>query len=344
MLPGRNGFQVCADLRDGGRLDADPGADGQGRRPRRGRGPRHRRRRLPHQAVLVPGARRPASGRCCGGRPSGRRPPATAVGDLRVDPARRRVWRGDARGRADRPRVRRARVPRAPCRPGPVQGRHPRRGVGAATSRATRTSSRCTSAACAGRSTSPSAAAPSRRCGAPGTGWWPMAADRGAGRVTSTVRFRVTAVATLAVAAVLVVTAVGLVVVQRRALTDSLDETLAAEANAIAARIEDGGDPTDVRLDEPAVDDDAVAQVVVDGEVRGHDRRRRHPAAGPGTRRVVGHPHRRVGPRRGRGRSASPRSDSTTTAPSWCTSPPRSTTSRRARGCWPGRSPWRSRR
>ena len=94
-----------------------------------------------------------------------------------------------------------------------------------------------------------------------------MAADRGAGRVTSTVRFRITALATVAVAAVLVVTAVGLVVVQRRALTDSLDETLAGEADTIAARIDEGGDPAAVRLDEPTVDDDAVAQVVVDGDV-----------------------------------------------------------------------------
>ena len=94
-----------------------------------------------------------------------------------------------------------------------------------------------------------------------------MAADRGAGRVTSTVRFRITALATVAVAAVLVVTAVGLVVVQRRALTSSLDETLAAEADAIAARIDEGGDPAAVRLDEPTIDDDAVAQVVVDGDV-----------------------------------------------------------------------------
>ena len=34
MLPGRNGFQVCADLRDAGDLDADPDAHGQGWRPR----------------------------------------------------------------------------------------------------------------------------------------------------------------------------------------------------------------------------------------------------------------------------------------------------------------------
>ena len=86
-------------------------------------------------------------------------------------------------------------------------------------------------------------------------------------RVTSTVRFRITALATLAVGLVLGVTAIGLVVAQRRALTDDLDESLAAEAEAIVERIEGGTDPADVRLAGPAVDDDAVAQVVVDGRV-----------------------------------------------------------------------------
>ena len=61
MLPGMNGYQVCAAPRRG-RLDADPHAHRQGRRARRGRGARHRRRRLPVQAVLVRGAARPAAG------------------------------------------------------------------------------------------------------------------------------------------------------------------------------------------------------------------------------------------------------------------------------------------
>ncbi len=34
MLPGRNGFQVCAELRACGGLDADPDLDRQGRRAR----------------------------------------------------------------------------------------------------------------------------------------------------------------------------------------------------------------------------------------------------------------------------------------------------------------------
>ena len=93
-----------------------------------------------------------------------------------------------------------------------------------------------------------------------------MAPDRHRGRARSTVRFRITALATVAVGAVLAVTAVGIVLQQRRALTNSLDESLASEAEAIAGRIEDGDD-TELRLDQPSVDDDAVAQVVVDGEV-----------------------------------------------------------------------------
>ena len=49
------------DAARGGRLDADPHAHRQGRRVRRGRGARHRRRRLPLEAVLVRRARRPAA-------------------------------------------------------------------------------------------------------------------------------------------------------------------------------------------------------------------------------------------------------------------------------------------
>jgi signal transduction histidine kinase len=108
-----------------------------------------------------------------------------------------------------------------------------------------------------------------------------MADERGLRRIVSTVRFRITALATVAVAAVLVVTAVGLLVVQRRALTDSLDEALATEARAVVARIEDGGAAV-TAVDPPTVDDDAVAQVVVGDEIvaasrPGLDRRRLAP-------------------------------------------------------------------
>jgi signal transduction histidine kinase len=93
-----------------------------------------------------------------------------------------------------------------------------------------------------------------------------MADERRLRRAVSTVRFRITALATLAVLAVLAVTAIGLVVVQRRALTDSLDESLATEARAVAARVEDAGAAV-TAVDAPTVDDDAVAQVVVGDEV-----------------------------------------------------------------------------
>jgi signal transduction histidine kinase len=93
-----------------------------------------------------------------------------------------------------------------------------------------------------------------------------MADEHRLRRVVSTVRFRITALATVAVAVVLAVTAISLVVVQRRALTNSLDEALATEARAVVARVEDGGAAV-TAVDPPTVDDDAVAQVVVGDEV-----------------------------------------------------------------------------
>ncbi len=84
-----------------------------------------------------------------------------------------------------------------------------------------------------------------------------------AGRL-GTVRFRITAFAALAVAAVLVVTGVGLVLTQRRLLTENLDESLEQQGAAIAAAWSRGDTPSTLA---PVGDDDAVAQVVVDGEV-----------------------------------------------------------------------------
>jgi signal transduction histidine kinase len=82
-----------------------------------------------------------------------------------------------------------------------------------------------------------------------------------------TVRFRVTALAALATAVVLGVTAVVLVTVQRRALTSSLDETLTAEAAALAAEVGDVAAGDAVVVETPPLDDDAVAQVVEGDEV-----------------------------------------------------------------------------
>jgi signal transduction histidine kinase len=79
-----------------------------------------------------------------------------------------------------------------------------------------------------------------------------------------TVRWRVTLLAVLAVLVVLVATAAVVVVVQRRVLTDQLNETLAADAAREVTSMNATGSPV---LD-PSADDDAVAQIVtVDGTV-----------------------------------------------------------------------------
>ncbi len=83
-------------------------------------------------------------------------------------------------------------------------------------------------------------------------------------RRLSTVRFRITAIAALGVAAVLAAAGVGLVATQRRVLTESLDESLGEEAAAIAAGLDGGRVPATLG---PVGDDDAVALVVVGGEV-----------------------------------------------------------------------------
>jgi signal transduction histidine kinase len=83
-------------------------------------------------------------------------------------------------------------------------------------------------------------------------------------RRTASVRVRVTAASVVAVAVVLVAMAVGVALLQRGALLDALDETLAADAEAIARAVEVDGTGADLEV---RGDDDEVAQVVVDGEV-----------------------------------------------------------------------------
>ena len=83
-------------------------------------------------------------------------------------------------------------------------------------------------------------------------------------RPPGTVRFRITATAALAVAAVLALTGVGLVATQRRVLTENLDESLVNEAASLAGIVTDGRPPETLA---PVGDDDALAQVVVGGEV-----------------------------------------------------------------------------
>ena len=94
-----------------------------------------------------------------------------------------------------------------------------------------------------------------------------MAADQRARhplrQLLASVRFRVTAAATLAVLAVLVATSVALVAAERRSLTDNLEETSAQRADELAAMVRSGTLPMALVDNE-----DTRAQVVtLDGRV-----------------------------------------------------------------------------
>jgi signal transduction histidine kinase len=78
-------------------------------------------------------------------------------------------------------------------------------------------------------------------------------------RVTGTVRFRVTALATLALVAVLAVTGVLLVLTQKRMLTNNLREAIDDRAGQIQRQVEDGTVPATLSV---VGDDDDLAQVV----------------------------------------------------------------------------------
>lgn len=91
-----------------------------------------------------------------------------------------------------------------------------------------------------------------------------MAEGTGPARRTATVRFRITAVAVLAAGLVLSVTAIAVVVLQRQALTESLDEALREELSVVAAGV--GRDGVAADLDARG-DDELVAQLVIDGEL-----------------------------------------------------------------------------
>jgi signal transduction histidine kinase len=79
-------------------------------------------------------------------------------------------------------------------------------------------------------------------------------------RVTGTVRFRVTALAALAVLVVLAATGVGLVAAQRRLLTSNLEESVGARADDLQKQVERGTVPPTLTV---LGDDDDLAQVVV---------------------------------------------------------------------------------
>jgi signal transduction histidine kinase len=84
-------------------------------------------------------------------------------------------------------------------------------------------------------------------------------------RTIYTVRVRVTLIATITVAVVLAVMAIGLVALQHRVLLDQLDEALQTDVAQVASAFESS---PDANLRNPGGDDDAVAQVVtLDGAV-----------------------------------------------------------------------------
>jgi signal transduction histidine kinase len=81
---------------------------------------------------------------------------------------------------------------------------------------------------------------------------------------TSAVRLRVTAVATAAVAAVLAIAGATLVLVQRAALVEDVDDVAQAVASDVAAEVETTPLPQAIQV---SGDDDTAAQVIVDGSV-----------------------------------------------------------------------------
>src|SRR4051794_8405151 len=237
------------------RPHADPHAHGQGRGPRRGRGAGHGGRRLPPEAVLLPGAGVPDPRTAAPGRGGG----AAAAGD-RGSPAGAASSAGDARDdgdRAHRARVRPAHVPDPPPGTGGLQDptarrclggrlrRRPQRGRGlhrppaSQDRRAVRTAHHRYRA---GRRVPH----PAAMTGAPSRGWRAR---------TGTLRFRVSAGAVLAVVLVLGAAGVALVLVQYSTLLNDLDETLTHQAEVVQNRVQAGEPlrPTDLLSDDIAV-------------------------------------------------------------------------------------------
>ena len=247
--PDAAGHQRLQGLRGPARreeLDPDPDAHRQGRRVGPGRGARHRRRRLPHQAVLLPGPRgaaarsRPAWRARAPDHARGRRPAPRPGGASRL--ARR------GRDRADRAGVLAARVPRTARRATSSPSARSSRPCGTTTSRATRTSSRSTSATCATRSTGRSVARRSRPCAVRATGWGATVAERRwAG---ASVRTRTTVAAVLVVAVALVVGAFTLVVLVRESLRDGVETSAEQRASSLADEIDSSGLPAQPPADE----------------------------------------------------------------------------------------------
>ena len=232
MLPGFDGFETCRRLREAGDLDAGADAD----RPRLGRGPRrrarHRRRRLPGQAVRVRGAARSAAR--AARRGDAERPIVLEVGDLRLDPATREVSARRYASRADREGVRAARARSCDwpgtCSRGTTCSRTP----GTSPTRAVRTWSTCSCGGCAPRSTS-------RSAGAVRDGPWrglPAAGRRWSVR-RAPIRVRVAAAFAAAMALVLAATSWFLYARLNSHLALALDRGLRLRSQDLAALVED---------------------------------------------------------------------------------------------------------
>ena len=98
-MPGPDGFTVAGQIRASG-LRADPRRVGRERRGGEGQGARHRRRRLPRQAVRQGGAARPDRGRHAAGRSRGRRGDVrSALGRRAATSSRPATRRGSATSR-----------------------------------------------------------------------------------------------------------------------------------------------------------------------------------------------------------------------------------------------------
>ena len=168
MLPGANGFEVCRRLRElevwspvlmltardavEDRVDGlDAGADDYLVKP------------FSFEELL-------ARLRALVRRVPSERPTVVEVGDLRLDPAARRAWRGETRTRSLGQGVRTARALHATTRARCCPARSCSTAHGTWRSSAARTSSTCTWGTCVRRWTSRSAATRSRRCAGWATG------------------------------------------------------------------------------------------------------------------------------------------------------------------------------
>ena len=104
------------------------------------------------------------------------RPAVLSAGDLRLDPAAKRAWRGGVEVELTARELALLEfLLAAGVRPCPSARSSSTSGT--TSSKATPTLSRSTCAICATSSTGRSAGPPSRRSAGPGTGWWPVTPD-----------------------------------------------------------------------------------------------------------------------------------------------------------------------